>query len=417
MRYLKASIICGVLAFLLSAGLFELGAFRGLDAGLAIFIEQPSPPTVERLLQYALMLCASMGIAWTTIDIGRASLKFVVALVALAECATMTWVADMFDAYFSPVGTMCAIGFAFLFGFIYSQSPPGRRKQEIYRLLGDRVSASTFNSLLDCDLPLKFEGEERDASVMVCEVFNHEQLVGAMRINDYVAMMNSFLRNSADLLVEKGAYLDECDGETLRVVFGAPLPDGAHPLRACEAALALAERLDAVNQECHQVWGRMFDYRIGINSGEMIMAAYGSGRMGTFSVTGESVEFARRLCIANTIYGSRILVGASTFNAAEGSVEVRPMELIQRFADPMQREEVYELLGLAGGLPESESLRRDHFWKGVIFYRGQRWAEALAQFCSAREITGSDGPSEFYIQRIEQLRAGVPLLDWNRSRL
>ncbi len=417
MRYLKASIICGVLAFLLSAGLFELGAFRGLDAGLAIFIEQPSPPTVERFLQYVLMLLASLGVAWTTIDIGRISLKCVVALVALAECATMSWVADMFDAYFSPFGPMCAIVSSFVFGFIYSQSPPGRRKQEIYQLLGDRVSASTFNALLDCDVPLKFEGEERDASVMVCEVFNHEHLVGTMRISDYVAMMNSFLRNSADLLVEKGGYLDECDGETLRVVFGAPLPDAAHSLRACEAALALAERLDAVNQECHQVWGRMFDYRIGINSGDMIMAAYGSGRMGTFSVSGEPVEFARRLCVANTLYGSRILVGASTFNAAEGAVEVRPMELIQRFDDPLQREEVYELLGLTGGLSESELLRREHFWKGVIFYRGQRWAEALVQFASAREISGSDGPSEFYIRRIEQLRAGVPLLDWNRSRL
>ena len=323
LRYVKASIICGFLAFLISAGLFELGVFRGLDAGLAIFIEQPSPPVVGRVLQYFLMLVASLGIAWTTIDIGRTPLKCAIALVALAECITAVGVADLFDKFFSPIATLLAVVVAFIFAFIYSQSAPGRRKQELHQLLGNRVSSPTFDTLLNCDVPLRFEGELRDVTVLVCEIFNQEELRAAMRITDYVAMTNSFLRNSAEFLVEQGGYLDESDGECLRVVFGAPLPDTQHPARACGAALELAERLDAVNKECQQVWGQMFDFRIGINSGEIVMAAYGSGRLGTLSISGESVEFARRLCAANMIYGSRILLGSTTFNSTENELEAR----------------------------------------------------------------------------------------------
>ncbi len=413
LRYVKASIICGVLAFLVSAGLFELGVFLGLDAALALFVEQSSPPVVGSGLQYALMLVASLGIAWTTIDVVRFSLKFAVVLVALAECVTAVWVANLFDCYFSPFATAMAIVLSFAMATLYSTSAPGRRKQRLSQLIGNRVSAQTFDSLLNSDIPLQFDGDVRDASVVVCEVLNHGELMGEMRTSDHVAMTNSFLRNSADFLVEKGGYLDECDGECVRVVFGAPLPELSHAFHACEAALALAERLDAVNKECKEVWGKTFDFRIAINSGEMVVAAYGSGRIGTLSVAGEPVEFARRLCSANLIYGSRILVGANTFNEAEDRIEVRPMEMIQRGSDSSQREEVYELLGRTGTLPEPERMRREVFWKGLIAYRGKRWDEALAHFQKAAEVAGPDGPSEFYIRRIGQIRAGGPLPDWS----
>ena len=57
---------------------------------------------------------------------------------------------------------------------------------------------------------------------------------------DYVALNNSFLRNAADFLVERGGYLDECDGESLRVVFGSPAAGAAprhHRLRGRARAL------------------------------------------------------------------------------------------------------------------------------------------------------------------------------------
>ena len=411
LRYFKASIICGVLAFLVSVGLFELGIFRGLDAALASFVGQPSPPVIGRVLQYALMLAGSFGIAWTTIDIGRMSLKCAVALVALAECAAAVCVVVLFDGYFSPFAPALAIALASAIALIYSQSAPGRRKQEIYRLLGDRVSAQTFHALLDCDVPLRFEGELREASMVVCEVFNHDALVAALPVSDYVAMTNSFLRNSAEILVQQGGYLDEC-GECVRGIFGAPLSDAHHAQRACEVALALVDRLDAVNHECQQVWAQTFDYRIAVNSGELVIAA----RLGTLSVAGEPVEFARRLCAANLVYGSRIAMGSDAFNAAEGTVEVRPLEIVQRSADAAHREEIYELLGLPG-LPDMAQQRREFFWKGVIFFRGQRWEEALAHFSSAQELAGSDGPCEFYIRRIEELRAGQPSPGWSSARL
>lgn len=417
LRYLKVTLICGTIAALLAVGLFELGAFSTLDAALATFLARPSPPNVERGLQYFLALFLAAGISWTTIDIARFPFKAGVALAALAEVVAAVWVLNLFSIYYSPFVSIFAIVSAFGISLGYSQTAMGSRKRTLQTLLGDRVSAQTFGNLLEGDGPLKFDGEVREATVLVCEMVNHEELLSTMSTDNYVAMTNSFLQNASDFLVGRGAYLDESDGECIRVLFGAPLRDSEHGLHSCAVALDLCDKLEAVNQECVSVWGKMFGFRIGINSGEVLLAAYGSRRLGALGVSGEPVEFARRLCSANSIYGSRILIGAKTFAQAEEGIEVRPMELIQRDPEKPDREEVYELITRKDRLSEPQRARRDLYWKGVVYFREQLLDQSLAAFQEAREKYGADSAADFYIRRIEQIQRGLPALDWGMSRL
>jgi adenylate cyclase/guanylate cyclase len=415
-RYLKASLILGFLVALAVSALFYAQVFAPLDLALANFLRQPAPDPQNPWLHYPLIAFFAFGIAWTTIDISRSSLKAVIAIGALLEVIATVAVLSLHRGFFSPFASMAAIVGSFVFGLLYSRSEAGGRKRILRQILGDRVSERTFNALIDSQQPLALDGERREITVVVCEIFNNNTLEGALPAPDYVALTNAFRRNAADFLVENGGYLDECDGESVRVVFGAPLPDTNHAAQACAAALALEERLDEVNRECHTIWKQMFDFRIGINSGEMVLGAYGSRRLGNYSVAGEPVEFGRRLCRANLIYGSRLLIGSGTFNLAEVAIEVRPMEMIQRFEDG-SREEIYELLGLKNVLSFEELERRDMFWKGVVCYREQLWDDALGLFYSARSAEGTDGPVEFYIRRTEQLRSGIAALDWSSARL
>lgn len=412
MRYFKVTLLIGSLVVFGVTILIEGGVFGSVERLLL----HGAPPVPNRAVLYPLLVLFAYGIAWTTIDIPRVSLKAVIATGAFVQVLAMVLILPLYGVFFSPFASLIAILCSFAGGLLYSRSEAGSRKRVMRQILGDRVSTKTFYALLNGPAPLNLEGERRDISILVCEIFNHDDLEASLTAPDYVALTNSFRRNAADFLVERGGYLDECDGESLRVVFGAPLANLDHARTACEAALALTERLDEVNAECHGVWKQMFDFRIGVNSGEMVIAAYGSNRLGTFSVAGEPVEFARRLCRANLIYGSRILLGTNTFQISETHVEVRPMELIQRYDDG-SREEIYELLALGDVLSFEDLERRDLFWQGVICYREQLWDDALGLFHSARSGSGADGPVEFYIRRIEQLRAGTPALDWTTARL
>ncbi len=416
-RYTKTTILVGFCVSLFVAALFEFGAFRHLDQGLANFLGVRYSPVSGRLTQYLLLVAFAFGIAWTTIDVSRFSLKVVIAIGTLAQVISAVWILNLMGLFFSPFASALAILASFGVGFAYALSEPGGRKRVVRSIFGERISKKTFSTLIDTNVPLKFGGELREATIVVCEIFNHDQLAESLPVAEYVAINNAFLRNAADYLVECGGYLDECDGESLRVVFGTPLPDARHAASACEAALGLAKRLDAVNEECQRVWKQTFDFRIGINSGEIVVAAYGSRRLGAFSVAGEPVEWARRLCNANLFYGSRILIGSQAFQLAEDYVEVRPIEMIQHHPEDRVREEVYELLARKNTLSETQLAQRDAFWKGVLYFRKEEWEEALAHFAMTFSPDRHDGPLEYYIRRVEQLKDGSPMLDWSMNRL
>jgi hypothetical protein len=216
-RYLKASLLCAAAALLIALGLYEAGAFRGMDQWLAVFLGQ-GVPALERHspAQYAAIVLLSFGIAWTTIDLNRAAVKFLVAVVALAEVIGLTIVLNLYDVYFSPFPGLAALCVAFAAGLWYSRTPAGQRKRILEEVFGGRISRGTFNKLLNSNAPLAFAGDMRSASVVVCEIFNHDELMETLSTEHFVAATNLLLRRGADFLVERGGYLDECGGDTAR---------------------------------------------------------------------------------------------------------------------------------------------------------------------------------------------------------
>src|SRR5687768_9169120 len=109
LRYLKVTLICGSLALLIAAGLFELGAFRELDAQLAAFLGLPNTPAITRGPQYWFVLFFAFGIAWTTVDIARIGLKVAIAGAAFAEIVTGVWALNLYGVFFSPFASLTAV--------------------------------------------------------------------------------------------------------------------------------------------------------------------------------------------------------------------------------------------------------------------------------------------------------------------
>jgi adenylate cyclase len=311
----------------------------------------------------------------------------------------------LYGIFYSPFPGAFAILASSLIGLAYGRSGSGSRKKRMESLFGQRVSRNAFNRLVNSDVSMEFAGTLEEGTVIVCEVQNHKELMELLAPEQYAAMTNLYLQLASDYLVEVGGYLDECTGESLRVVFGTPLADEKHASRACRAAIDLLSRLENLNRECDATWQRRFDFRIGINSGEMIGAKYGGSRLASFSVAGPAVEFARRLCAACATYGCRILVGPETFEQAAETFEARPIEVLKAMGE-RRRIELYEILAPKHDLSPERERSRDHFWRGVIYFREKQWEKAAQEFANAR-ITGiPDAALDFYIQRVERSRRG-----------
>ena len=103
-------------------------------------------------------------------------------------------------------------------------------------------------------------------------------------------------------------------------------------------------------------------------------------------VLGEPIELARRFCVANRFYGSKILIGPRTFELANNAIVARPIDFLSG-VNTQERHEIYEPLAFTADAPSELVARRDSFWNGVVLYREQRWAEAYNEFQRARDQT------------------------------
>ena len=101
------------------------------------------------------------------------------------------------------------------------------------------------------------------------------------------------------------------------------------------------------------------------------------------------MELARRFCVANRFYGSRVLIGPRTFDLSSKQIVARPIDFLSG-VNSQERHEIYEPLWLAAEANPEHIARRDSFWNGVVLYREKRWAEAYTEFQKANGPDGED---------------------------
>lgn len=407
MRQTKSFLLLVVLTLLVLGILDATGALGFLEVSWRNLIQANQLPASSRAVPLVAAFLLDLSIVWVSL---RATLRET-SLIALAAALLMlgaSLIAFLYGSFVNPAPGVVALLLGLIAISLFRQTQAGSRETVLRRLFGQRLRPENFRKLVDGAMPVDFPGELHEASVLVCTVHNHVELMEVLRPADYVALMNLYLRAASDFLVDVGGYLDECSGESIRVVFGAPLPvEGApnHAAKAARAAIDLVYRLEELNRECDRRWQKRLDFRVGVNSGSMVAAAFGGTIVGRYSVSGPAVEFARHLSAACAQYGCRILSGPLTYEMASETFEGRPIDLLQR-AGSRRRVELYEFLAPKNTLSPERERSRDQFWKGVILFRERKWEEAIKAFSSARIAGIPDKALDHYLERVERARRG-----------
>jgi adenylate cyclase len=241
-----------------------------------------------------------------------------------------------------------------------------------------------------------------EATVLVCDLADKYDLLDSSEPATATRNLAKFSQRASELLLQAGAHLHKADGEGVVALFGYPKPEPGHAEKAVCAAIDL---IRAFSSEAHGSNGDSVSEggaHIGISSGDII-AGRSEGVRDLF-VLGEAVELARRFCVANRFYGSRILIGPQTFEMASSAVVARPIDFLTGVTS-QERHEIYEPLALAADAPAELLARRDSFWNGVVLYREKRWVEALSEFQKARvgAPDEEDPPLNLYLRRLEPL--------------
>src|SRR5262245_46889536 len=107
-------------------------------------------------------------------------------------------------------------------------------------------------------------------------------------------IMQGFFSILADEVRRFEGTVDKFTGDGIMAVFGAPVAHEDHARRACYAALRMLDDIAEYAAELRRRHGLNFSARIGVDSGEVIAGAIGSGE-GAYTAIGHTVGLAQRM--------------------------------------------------------------------------------------------------------------------------
>ncbi|HET8707623.1 MAG TPA: adenylate/guanylate cyclase domain-containing protein, partial [Pseudomonadales bacterium] len=110
--------------------------------------------------------------------------------------------------------------------------------------------------------------------------------------------------------------VDKFIGDGAMVIFGAPNADSEHAFHAICCALMFQCLASSFNEERAKKGEPHLSFRIGIHSGEMIAGTLGCKARIEYTVVGDTVNTAARLCSMAPV--DKILISQITFDLADG---------------------------------------------------------------------------------------------------
>jgi adenylate cyclase len=404
-RRLSEILVIGFLVALVIALLHASGRFHHWEMAGAQFVSSYGSATrvVGNTWQYLFIVIGGLGVTWLMLTSPRRGRIAVLTLALIAELIGIAWICSLYRIFFQPIPTICALALGYLIASGYVAATQRTRWRTAKTFFSERLSKEQVHRVIAGDIPFDPEAKTYQATVVVCDVANKYDLAEECTPDVFAQVTERFITRATELFLEAGAYIQAADGEGVVALFGFPDPDAHHGDKAVRVALDLLNRFRDFRQNNGEISSKC-DVHLGISSGTMIVAPFQDGERSGLLTSGEPVELARRFCVANRFYGSRILIGPRTFELASRYIVARPIDFLSG-VNSRERHEIYEPLWLASEAKPEQLARRDSFWNGVVFYREKRWAEAYFEFQKARDPAEDqeDAPLQLYLRRLEPL--------------
>lgn len=170
------------------------------------------------------------------------------------------------------------------------------RKAQVEDILRRVVDRDVANKLLAEIEPVKVGGDRVEATVLFADIAGFTSLSETMSPENVSEFLNDYFHYIDACARFNFGVIDKFIGDGVMVVFGASRPDPDHQYHAVACAVAIQRLLMEINSRRRLQNLPIALFRIGINSGEMLAGLIGSEKRMEYTVVGDAVNLASRLC-------------------------------------------------------------------------------------------------------------------------
>jgi adenylate cyclase len=181
-----------------------------------------------------------------------------------------------------------------------------RDRERIRDLFGRHVGREVAAAAEDQELELG--GEERYVAVLFVDIIGSTKMVSSKAPIEVVDLLNRFFAVIVDEVDRHHGLVNKFEGDATLAIFGAPVRLERPADNALAAARAIARRLDDEVPECPA--------GVGVAAGKVVAGNVGAHERYEYTVIGEPVNEAARLCEMAKSEDGRVLASAAAVAAA-----------------------------------------------------------------------------------------------------
>ena len=341
---------------------------------------------------------------------------YIIGAIILACLIGLTWL-QFIHFHLFPLIT---VGTAFLFMFftliIGIEVAVSQERAFIKNAFSRYVPEKVVNHLLDSPELLKLGGEERVITALFSDLENFTSISESMAPPDLVNLLNQYLTEMTDIVLEEGGIIDKYHGDAIMAEFGAPIPAPDHADRAVRTGLRMQRRLKELRQDWNEKGLPALRCRVGINTGPMIIGNMGSDRVFDYTVIGDAVNLASRLEGANKRYNTFLMISESTCEQlTRGMFKTRLLDVI-KVKGKKEAVKVFEVYGeTSETIDPNHELYYQTYHKAFEAYLSRDFFLAREKFLEALSIRPDDPASKEMIERIDAINYEELPVDWDGS--
>ncbi len=169
-------------------------------------------------------------------------------------------------------------------------------KTQVKSALSRYVSPSVAREILSNLDHVGLSGKRVEGSVVFADIKGFTQISESIRPEELVSILNRYFTLVTRACEINQGMVDKYMGDGVMLVFGAPEPDAEHAFHAITCALLIQRLVE--NENLLRLEKNLFpvQFRIGVNTGSMLAGNMGSRSRMEYTVVGDTVNLASRLC-------------------------------------------------------------------------------------------------------------------------
>ena len=143
---------------------------------------------------------------------------------------------------------------------------------------------------------VRLGGERRATTVLFSDIRGFTAMAESMGPDAIAQLLSEYFTEMVDVIFDYGGTLDKFMGDAIMALWGAPIAHADDPDRALHAAVEMQQAVTRLNQRWASEGRPEIRVGIGLNHGEVFAGNIGSHRRLDYTVIGDAVNVASRLC-------------------------------------------------------------------------------------------------------------------------